>query len=123
MDPTTANYFRRDYELAQQTVQHGVSVPRSKSGNSHWEEWSKFTTELGLNTLLTTCEDQIPILQVFAQRVRNGVHSRSHKQIRARSVEDYLRSIGQTFSCVGASDPRYSINGKMDYRLQQMIKS
>jgi hypothetical protein len=104
-------------------VQQGVTSQRSRTADAHWVEWTNFATQLGIDSLLQTVEDKIPVLQVFAERVRTGRLSRSGNPINARSVEDYLRSIGQTFLALGTEDPRYTIQGKMDFRLTRMISA
>jgi hypothetical protein len=40
---------------------------------------------------------------------------------RSRTVEGTLRSVGQTFASVGAADPRLTLQGKMDFRLQRQL--
>ena len=48
----------------------------------------------------------IPFLQIFAHKVCTGVLAANNKPIHKRSVEQYLRSVGQIFAAVGAPDPR-----------------
>ena len=76
---------------------------------------------MGLNPFLEAFDDKVSILQVFLQRVRIGELAASGDKIRARSAEDYVRSVAQTFLSVGADDPRLNSAGKIDFRLQRMI--
>lgn len=65
--------------------------------------------------------DPIPFLQVFALRYRNGTIAPRGKAVRARTVEDALRSVGQTRALMGSSDLRLNSTGKIDFRLQRQI--
>ena len=121
MEPRSANSFRADFGLAQKTVQAGVSLGRAKSTITAWQQWENFALELAIDPLLHSVQDKIPILQVFAQRVRRGDLATKGNPIRARSVEDYLRNVAQTFLGVGADDPRLNSAGDIDFRLKRMI--
>ena len=123
MDPDTANNFRSDYGVATKTVKAGISSGRAKSTATAWEQWEQFALELAVDPLLQTVQDKIPLLQVFAHRVRNGQLAKKGNPIRARSVEDYLRFVSQTFLGVGAEDPRLNSAGGIDFRLQRMISA
>lgn len=76
---------------------------------------------MGLDPALEAFADKIPILQVFLHRVRIGELAAKSHQIRARSAEDYLRSVAQTFLSMGADDPRLNSANKIDFRLQRMV--
>lgn len=104
-------------------MQAGISSGRAKSTNTAWLQWTKFCTELAIDPLLETIENPIPILQVFATRVRTGVLAAAGAPVRARTAEDYLRFIGQTFQGVGSPDPRLNTFGKVDFRLSRMISA
>ena len=121
MDPTTASTFRRDYFSAQQDVQAGVVPSRARAANSHWDIWTQFCSELGLHSSLQECQDPVPYLQVFARRYREGSIAPRKKRVRSRTVEDALRSVGQTFASVGSSDPRLTTQGNIDFRLQRQL--
>lgn len=123
MDPVTANRFKCDLSAAQAAVDAGVSAGRTQGANTSWEKWSVFIDELALDPLLETVEDKISILQVFAQRVRTGELAANKNPIRARSTEDYVRHVAQTFLGVGAPDPRLNTAGDIDFRLRRMISA
>jgi hypothetical protein len=38
-------------------------------------------------------------------------------------VEDALRSVGQTFACLGTADPRLNTHGDIDFRLQRQLRA
>ena len=86
-----------------------------------WDVWSDFCAQMGFNALLHQYEDPIPILQVFARLLRTGTLAPSKKPIRKRTVESYLRAIGQTHTALGAPDPRQTWSGKTDFRLQRQL--
>jgi len=117
LDPIRANRFRRDFGIAQETVLQGVSSGRASSAVTVWDIWIQFTHSMGLDPFLEAFQDKIPILQVFAQRVRTGELATNKNPIRARSVEDYVRFVAQTFLHVGTNDPRLNSAGKMDFRI------
>ena len=49
----------RDLCLAQKDVSTGVSTGRAGSTCTHWQQWSSFTTELGLCPLLKAVTDKV----------------------------------------------------------------
>ena len=123
MDSSTASAFRRDFGLAQTDVATGVSSGRTSASNTHWNKWLKYVRELALDPLLQTVTDEIPFLQVFGRRIRTGALSASTRPVKSRQVEDYLRTIGQTFMAMGFDDPRLSSNAKIDHRIHRMLRT
>jgi hypothetical protein len=118
MDPDVANAFRRDFGAAQQDVQIGVVSSRARAASSHWQLWEEFCHKLAIDPTLQEFQDPVPFLQVFARRYRTGDLAPRKKPVRSRTVEDALRSVGQTFTGVGGADPRITTQGKLDFRLQ-----
>jgi len=123
LDPAKAVRFRRDFGIAQETVTSGVSAGRAKSADTSWRQWTAFTDSLGLDPFLEAFADKVPILQVFGQRVRSGELAADGNPIRARSVEDYIRHVAQTFLHVGTDDPRLNTAGNIDFRLNRTYAS
>ena len=119
LDPIQADRLRRDFCTAQATVQKGVSLGRATNTNTAWGIWLSFTAELGISPLLEAFEDKVSVLQIFAERIRTGELAPNGCPIRARSVEDYVRFIGQTFLHMGAKDLRLDSSGNMDFRLKR----
>ena len=76
-----------------------------------------------VDPFLKVFEDKVPILQVFLYRVRIGELAASGDKIRARSAEDYVRAVAQTFLSMGTDDPRLNSAGKIDFRLGHMISA
>jgi hypothetical protein len=62
-------------------------------------------------------------LQVFGQRYRDGRIALRHNAVRAGTVEDALRAIGQAFVRVGSPDARKNIYGDIDFRIQRQIRA
>lgn len=121
MDAAVRARFVDHFRVAAETVSKGVSSGRAKGTVTYWEKWLDFTTELGLDPFLEAFDDKVPILQVFMHRVRSGELAAHGDPIRARSTEDYVRAVAQTFLTVGADDPRYNSLGKIDFRIQRTI--
>ena len=78
---------------------------------------------MGLDPFLQAFQDKVPFLQVFAHQVHIGELAASGNPIGARSAEDYVRHVGQTFLQVGANDPRLNSAHTIDFRIQRTIKA
>ena len=120
MDPAIRLQYRRALSRAQETVRKGVCAGSDSTTASHWRLWVSHCKPLGIDPLLTNMQDPVQPLQVFAELYRDGTLAPSRDQVRARTVEGAVRSIGQTIASVGAPDPRYTVNGKIDFRLRRM---
>ena len=123
LERTTRNAFCRDLVAAQTAIQAGVVAQRSASDDRSWEIWSGFCDELAINPTLAGTIDPVPYLQVFAHRYRTGALAPHGRPVRARTVEGALRAVGQTASCLGPRDPRFTVQGKTDFRLQRQLKA
>ena len=102
-------------------MRQGVSSGRARNTVSHWNKWEEFCHDMGLDPFLETFSDKIPILQVFLVLVRTGELAANKDPVRARTSEDYLRSVAQTHLSVGKTDPRANSAGGIDFRIQRMI--
>jgi hypothetical protein len=98
LSPTTRDEFLADLRAVQAEVAAGVVPERSISDRKVWAKWIEFTSSLHLDSLLQTIADPIPILQVFAHRVRDGRLALGGSDIRACTAETYTRVVGQTFA-------------------------
>mmetsp|Transcript_64909 Transcript_64909/g.188173 ORF Transcript_64909/g.188173 Transcript_64909/m.188173 type:complete len:382 (-) Transcript_64909:11-1156(-) len=123
LPPQLDHNFCRDLRLATQEVAGGVVPARSREAFAHWHKWTTFCDDQRISPLLDDCPDPIPFLQVFAHRFRHGQLNTSHREVRSRTVENALRSVGQTLAAMGTPDPRYTSTGKIDFRLQRMLAS
>jgi hypothetical protein len=122
--PTThADVLRADLRTVDEKIKAGVTLQRSKAQDKHWERWDDFCLESGIDPFLRTWDDPVPILQVFGQRYRDGRIAPRHNAVRARTVEDALRAIGQAFARVGSPDVRKNVYGDIDFRIQRQIRA
>jgi hypothetical protein len=121
MDPNVTISFRRDFGLAKADVAHGVVSSRAAAALGHWSTWCDFCATLSLDPTLQELEDPIPFLQFFLYRYRTSAIAPSGRQVRSRTVEDALRSVGQMFASVGSPDPRLNAVGKIDFRIQRQL--
>jgi hypothetical protein len=68
-------------------------------------------------------DDPVPLLQVFGERYRNGQLAPRQNAVRARTVEDALCAIGQTFALLGSPDIRKDAFGDIDFRIGRQIRA
>ena len=101
----------------------GVVADRGRADVRCWTKWQEFCSSLGVTPFLGTLHDPIPLLQVFARRVRIGVLAHNGGKVRSRTAEAYLRAVGQTFARLGLGDPRLDIHGNIDFRIQRQLRS
>ena len=121
MDTDTRGTFVDDLRAAQHAVSFAVVPSRARAADTHWKKWAEFCAELAVDPLLQDVDDPVILFQVFLHRYRTGRIAPQGHPVRARTAEDALRSVGQTFASMGAGDPRYTEQGKMDFRLTRQI--
>lgn len=121
LDTATRDAFLADFRAANHAVSFGVTASRAAAANTHWSLWTDFCSQLAVDPLLQDVEDPVVLLQVYLHRYRTGVIAPRGRPVRARTAEDALRSVGQTFSAMGAQDPRQTSQGHMDFRLTRQI--
>jgi hypothetical protein len=63
------------------------------------------------------------MLQVFGERYRDVWLVPFHKPVKARTVEDGLRAVGQAHARLGAPDLRKDLHGGIYFRIQRQIKA
>jgi hypothetical protein len=76
-----------------------------------------------IDPYLRTWTDPVPILQIFGERYRDGRLAPLKQSVKARTVEDALRAVGQAHARLGVPDPRKDNFGAIDFRIQRQIKS
>ena len=101
----------------------GVSTGYAKSTSTHWTQWLRFCAGIGLDPNLSDVSDPVPFLQIFAHRVRTGDLAKQGDIVKKRTVEAYLRAVGQVHTSVGARDPRHDSVGKIDFRIYRQLRS
>ena len=120
---STRDDFRSDLLLAQEEARAAVVPKRAAAQDNHWDLWCTFTASLGLDPYLPDVSDKVPYLQVFAVRLRRGDIAPSGQPLKSRSVEDYLRSVGQEMASLGAPDPHLDQQGKTTGCLHRLLKA
>jgi hypothetical protein len=83
--------------------------------------WEKFTLESNLDPFLCTCSDPVPIIQVFAQRYRDGRIATKGNPVWSGTVEDAVRAVGQAFTHLGDPDIRKDLFGEIDFRISRLF--
>jgi hypothetical protein len=71
---------------------------------------------------LEQVRDKVPILRVFATRIRDGRSSRSGDPVRSGRVSDEVLAVSKGFTDLGAVDPRLNVFGAIDKRLSTLYK-
>ena len=115
--------FLADLRTAEAATQSGVTRSYTDRADRTWSKWVAFCHDLHHNPLLTTISDPIILLQVFAQRVRDGRASLSGNSVGAGTVSAYLAHVGQTLALLGGPDPRLNTHGQVDLRLARQCRA
>ena len=106
--------FRRDLGTAQAEARASVVPKRSRRKDAHWKKWEAYCAAHGFDPYLrgTPQAARVSILQVYATRLRSGKLAPSNRSIKAGTVEDYLRTVGEEISFLGTDvDPRFTAQG------------
>lgn len=120
----TCNALRVDLSLVQEATRNGVVPSRARAADRSWDLWTEFCLSLHQDTLLADVpESAVILLQIFAQRIRDGRLSKSRHPVRAGTVDDTVRQVGQAFAFMGAADPRLDQHGHIDLRLRRQSRS
>jgi hypothetical protein len=115
--------MRIDLGIVDERIKSGVTAQRSKAMDNHWTRWDAFCVAHNIDPYLQTWTDPVPILQVFGERYRNGRLTPLKHSVKALTVEDALRVVGQAHARLGGPDPRKDNFGAIDFRIQRQIKS
>jgi hypothetical protein len=112
-----------DFRAIAQASGRGLSASRANSSNTSWLIWESFCHALAQDPTLVDLADPIPLLRLFAHRYRSGALAPSGARVRSRTVEGAVRAVGQTVATLGSPDPRLQPSGKLDLRLQRLLKA
>jgi hypothetical protein len=115
--------FRNSLGTVQRQIRDGVVSTHSRAADNHCQRWETFCHQDSLDPFLLGLQDPVPALQVFAARYRSGEIAPGGQVIRYHTVEDALRAVGQGFASVGAQDPRKTVTGEIDLRIQRQLRS
>lgn len=118
-----AHALSTDFELVQEAIRSGVTHKRTREHDAHWVRWSDFCHSINVDPFLRTHDDPVPLLQIFAQRYRDGRIAPSNRQVKSRTVEDAVRAVAQAYTSLGAKDPRKDAHNKIDFRLTRQLHS
>ena len=99
-----------------------VSRQRISTAGSSCRLWASFCDSLAVDPD-SLPSDPIPLLLIFAQRLRDGSLTSSRGPARSRSVEETVRAVGQAYAGLGSPDPRLDGHGRMDFRLAALYRS
>ena len=119
--PSVRVQVTADFHAAQQALLYGFSATVFQKYSTAWCQWQRLCKWPEIPADLQGVSDNIPFLHIFAKHVRASLLSTSRIPIKKRSVEQYLCSIGQIFSAVGASDPRHKKLGNLNFRLGRKL--
>ena len=123
MDSDLGNCFHLDLLLAQEKVHAGVTAQPSDVADREWDGWTAYRDKLGVHPLLEELEDPIPFFRVYDQGYCTGKGLASGHPARSCTVEDSLQNVGQTFTCLGANDPRRTWKEQIDFRLRLQLSA
>ena len=92
-----------------------------------WRKWEEFTVQFGLkgDRYLESFSTlgKLAIIGAFAAFVRKALYSSSRSsQVAANTVRRTLGNISQGFQLAGKSDPRLDVDGKISFRITQILK-
>ncbi len=118
--PAVLDQLEHDWRAVQEATRARVSTQRTHASSASWRLWAAFCAELSVTTLPA---DPVPLLQVFAQRLRSGTLCPRRGPVRARTVEDTVRAVGQAYAGLGSTDPRLNAHGAIDFRLTSLYQS
>jgi len=123
LPPLQRNVFCTDLRTAAQATRAGIVPPRALASDRHWSLWTTFCTDINLDPYLSDQSiDPILLLRVFAIRYRTGQLAPSGRPVQSRTVENALRSVGQTLALLGTPDPRLNHMGAVDFRLTRLLR-
>ena len=123
MPPGAANEFHADIGLVWEATRAGVVPSHARAADRHCTLWTTFCSSIKVDPWLYEIADPIPLLQIFGARYRDGRIAPSGNPVRAGTVDDALRAIGQAFASVGTHDVRKNQVGGIDFRLQRQLRS
>jgi hypothetical protein len=123
MSTVKANALLTDIGTVDDRIRAGVTAQRAKEMENHWTRWYAFCLEIGVDPFMRRWEDPVPLLQVFGERYRDGRIAPRQNAVRARTVEDALRAIGQTFARLGSLDIRKYAFGDIDFHIGRQIRA
>jgi hypothetical protein len=112
--PTSQAYaLRLDLGTVDERIKSGVTTQRVKAVDNQWTRWDSFCVAYNSDPYLRTWTDPVPILQVFGERYQDGRLPPLKKSVKARTVEDALRAVGQAKISAPISWPKLLASSAM----------
>ena len=113
-----------NWRAVTEVLRASQSAHRCNCASATWRIWERFCPESGVRPDLADVPgDRVPILLLFAHRYLTGRIVPREWTVRSRTVEDAIRHVAQTFTRVGAVDPRLNAFGELDYRLHSILRT
>ena len=124
----TRDAFLTDKRAAETAALSSVVPKRAAAKDGHWHVWETFIATFdGVDPYLNGLSKsaKLSFLEVFGHRLRQGFASPSGNTIRSRSVEDYLRTVGEEIALVDdeGENPRMIAPNVIHPRIQDLQRS
>ena len=123
-DPAARDVLGSDWRAVTTALHASQSAHRGDSASTTWRIWAALCAQSGIRADLQDVPgDPVPVLLLFAHQYRVGCISSSNGAVRSRTAEDAVCHVAQTFTRLGAADPRLNSFGELDYRLHSLLRS
>ncbi len=105
----------------------GITSHRATDKDHMWRQWQTFVATIpGVDQYLNQVPPHLHLsfLKVFATRVRRGALTSSGQPVRAKRVQDYLRTVAEEIR-LGSQhrlDPRFNAQNLREKELQDLAK-
>jgi hypothetical protein len=110
--------------LSRKRSDPGWFPPAPQKADHTWKLWLEFCKTHALGPWFNASADPVPFLQVFGQKFREGKLSYGNQLVRAGTVTDAIRTVGQAYQQLGSKDLRIDkFTGKLDFRHQRQLKA
>ena len=121
MPPAVHSKSTAAYCAAHAAFTKGISSSKIHKDTIYWRKWDSFWRWLQIPPDLHCIRYPVPFLQIFAHKVRTGVLLVKKKDIQKRSMEQYIRSLGQIFAAMRGPNPQFDRVGSINFRLVQQL--
>ena len=115
------NRYIRTQGTCQDKVKAEVSAGWAKDTETGWKQWIIFCYQMALDPLHKVFEDKIPYLQVLDQWVQEDEFPKDGNPVQARTAEDCIQIVAQTFLGMETLDLRYADNHRINFCIIQMF--
>jgi len=123
LSPEELDDLSAELGIIEVTVARGITTERSRSRDATFQIWSDFREQFGKDPYLCNEHNPIAWMLFYASRVRSGRLAKGGQPVRSRTVEEELLAVTTAHTLLGYKDPRHNETGKIDYRLQLLLKA